>query len=366
MISGDRAVLAGKEGAFYQTLQEFHVHWDHIDIICPKVSKKDLKLQSRVLFGNVFFHPSPWPLLLQPLWIILQGRRIFRRCPYDVVTVHEYPPFYNGIGALLLRFFIRKSTVLEVHHIVGDPVAASLSERIGYLLSRLWLPIVGRGVTAVRTVNQHVAKKLRAWGIPQRLLHVVHSFYLNHAALTGISPPIPLPFDVVFCGRIVANKGLDEVLRAIALVPHARLLVIGDGPEKAHAQKLARELKVLDRTEFRGWMSNASDVYKAMLSAKVFIMNSLSEGGPRVALEAMALGLPVLTTRVGIMQEVIIDRENGIFTTGKAPDVAMHLTELLKDVALRERLGKNAAMITERFERKHLIERYAHFLKSLV
>src|SRR3989338_3366311 len=99
MITGDRALVAGKHGAFYNTLEEFHKYWDRIDIVCPKVSK--LKIKNLKLFDNVFIHPSPWPLLFQPFWIFYQGFQILKTSGYSLaannylMTVHEYPPFYN-------------------------------------------------------------------------------------------------------------------------------------------------------------------------------------------------------------------------------------------------------------------------------
>ncbi len=116
---------------------------------------------------------------------------------------------------------------------------------------------------------------------------------------------------------------------------------------------------------FAGWLPEARDVVAALRSAKVFVMNSRSEGGTRVALEAMACGLPVVATRVGVMPDAIVDGENGVFTTGTHVDVAEKLRLLLGDAALRERLGENARRIGDRFEKKVLIERYAEFLKAI-
>ena len=72
MISGDRALAEGRRGAFYNTLEEFHKYWDRVDIICPK-STANRQPPTINLFGNVFVHPSPWPLIFQPFWILKEG-----------------------------------------------------------------------------------------------------------------------------------------------------------------------------------------------------------------------------------------------------------------------------------------------------
>ena len=102
MITGlgsAKDLASGKKGAFYNTLEEFHKYWDRVDIICPRVDEK-LKVQS--LFGNVYLHISPWPLFFQPLFFIRKILELHKKINFDLMTVHEFPPFYNGIGARLL------------------------------------------------------------------------------------------------------------------------------------------------------------------------------------------------------------------------------------------------------------------------
>ncbi|MEK7659540.1 MAG: hypothetical protein AAB338_02740, partial [Patescibacteria group bacterium] len=133
MISGDRSLVQGKKGAFYNTLEEFHKYWTRIDIIMPRargpVSPYPHSAQllfaryggppvesPLALFGNVFIHCSPWPLIFQSWWILKKGQEIYKEQKFDLITVHEYPPFYNGIGAKMLWNRIRVPYVLEIFH----------------------------------------------------------------------------------------------------------------------------------------------------------------------------------------------------------------------------------------------------------
>jgi len=314
---------------------------------------------------------APHGLFYQPFWILKKGRELVETHHHDVMTVHDYPPFYNGHGAQRLQRKIGIPCALEVHHIVGYPRAGSIVELVGRWMSRWCLPCCAKSAKALRCVSRAVASVLEKWGIPKEKIHIVPSFYLDREALQP-DPRVEKKYDIVFCARLVANKGLGELLKALTLLPGVRLLIVGSEPGKSSVDassqwmKLAKKLGVSDRVVFRGWLEEQSDVYRSLQEAKVFVMNSKSEGGPRVSLEAMALGIPVLSTKVGVMPDVIEDGVNGIFTNGEPDDLAQKIKRLLGDEKERERMRSEARKILDRFERRTLIKGYADFLKDLV
>lgn len=361
MISGDRSMLDGKKGAFWYTLEAFSKEWDRIDVICPQ-SKGAKTMQT--FFGNVHVHPCPRGLWYQARWIRQRGNQLYKHFKHAVMTVHDYPPFYNGLGARRLARDTGIPYVLEIHHIVGHPHAASCSEYFGRVMSRLYLPGAIHRANGARAVSKTTAETLINWGAPKAKIHVVPSFYLDREMFERLGEQPPTQYDAVFCGRLVVNKGLPDILRAIALLKRARLLVIGDGPERMQTEKLAKSLGIEHRVEFRGWLPSQADVLRAIRSAKVLLMNSTSEGGPRVPLEAMAAGMPVIVTQVGVMPDVLVDGVNGMFTTGKPEDLATKLQRIIDDDELRRAMGAEAAKILDRFERGRLITMYAHFLRS--
>lgn len=369
MISGDRSLLRKQRGAFWYTLEEFRKHWERIDIICPRTAVShevsDSSLTSHI-FENVFFHPSFKGLWHQPWWILSKGGELVKEHAHEVMTVHEYPPFYNGIGARWLSKKLHVPYAIEIHHVVGFPVAASNQEWVGRLLSFLYLRFDVRRARALRCVNAATKHLLSQWGVPEEKVAVLPSFYLDREALLETPPLQEKVYDIVFCGRLVANKGVHEILQAIgSMPPYVTTLIIGDGPERGSLEEKAKKLNLSERVKFCGWLSENTDVYRAMQSGKVFVVASKSEGGPRVALEAMALGLPVVSTCVGVMPEVIQDGVNGMFTSGDPKDIAGKVLQLLHDADLRERMGSEARKILEKFERKALIAAYAEFLKGI-
>ncbi|MCK5017055.1 MAG: glycosyltransferase, partial [Candidatus Peribacteraceae bacterium] len=248
---------------------------------------------------------------------------------------------------------------------VGWPIAASFSEKLFRPLSRIFLPKESKAASAVRTVNSSVLSTLKDFGIPEEKIELLPSFYLDSKILVQKNE-IKKDFDLVFAGRLVVNKGLDRLLAAIETLPSIRLLVIGDGPQRKYEEAHAKRLNIADRVVFVGWQSTQEEVMNAIQRAKIFVLPSKSEGGPRVALEAMACGMPVLTTPVGVMQDTIRNGENGLLTTGEPEDIAEKISLLLSDEDWCKKIGNEAKNILNEFNKEALVRKYAEFLQSLV
>ncbi len=360
MLSGDRSILAGKRGPFVATLEGLSKEFERIDVICPR-SEKGTPVS---LPSNVYFHPNPKGLLYQRSWAFRTGLALIREHHHGAMAVHEFPPFYNGSAAWMLKRWTGIPYALEIHHIVGWPKAGNALEAVSRVWSRIMLPLEALSAKKIRVVNKTVGSKLARWWISKKKITVVPSFYLDHTALTSISAR-PKKYDVVFAGRLAPNKGLSELLKAMALLADQTLLILGDGPDREKYLTEAKNLGVISRVEFRGWQATPQDLWSAMTEAHVCVMPSKSEGGPRIALEAMALGLPLVATRVGVMPDVIEDHENGLFTSGAPADIAAKVRTILRDESLRMHIAQNAPKILEQFDGKKLLKDYAHFLQSL-
>ncbi|BCY06977.1 glycosyltransferase [Actinoplanes sp. L3-i22] len=169
---------------------------------------------------------------------------------------------------------------------------------------------------------------------------------------TGIAVPesveaLPKKWDVVFVGRFVAKKGLDDLLAALARVEsRPRALIVGDGELMPAIRARAEELGV-DVT-FTGSQS-PEQVHRHLLESRLLACPSKTapdgdtEGLPTTILEAAALGLPVVATRHSGIPEAVLDGETGLLSPeGDPAALAVSLTRLLGDEDLQRRLGERA------------------------
>jgi glycosyltransferase involved in cell wall biosynthesis len=162
----------------------------------------------------------------------------------------------------------------------------------------------------------------------------------------GVPADAPL---ILRVGRLDVNKGNHLLLRALAKEPidaRTRLVLVGEGPEKGATAKLARELKLNGRVVFAGYRD---DVHELMRAADLMVISSLKEGLPIVLLEAMAAGLPVVSTNAGMIPTVLRDGLNGWLVR---PGDAMALRQALADaLAQPEKRRRRAEQAREDFMR---------------
>ena len=143
---------------------------------------------------------------------------------------------------------------------------------------------------------------------------------------------------VVFVGRLERVKGIDYLLRAIALLPEstpARCALVGEGSQRGYLVALCKHLGILDRVRFVGRQPNP---FKYVRRAGVFVLPSLSEGMPNVLLEAMVCGCPVIASDIagGITREVLNEGDLGLIVP-REDEVALasSIVRMLSDASLR-------------------------------
>ncbi|MEO0913564.1 MAG: glycosyltransferase family 4 protein, partial [Pseudomonadota bacterium] len=145
------------------------------------------------------------------------------------------------------------------------------------------------------------------------------------------------PLRALFIGRLAAVKGVPVLLEALRDVPEVALTLIGDGPERAALEAEAGPLG--DRVTFLGYRSQA-EVAEALAEVDLLVLPSFAEGVPVVLMEAMAAGLPVISSRVAGIPELVEDGVSGLLLPpGDAAALAEALRALAADPARRAAMG---------------------------
>lgn len=197
----------------------------------------------------------------------------------------------------------------------------------------------------VIAVSQFIKDALLAAGCPESKI-TLHFIGVDTQKFTPAEAP-RAPHEVLFVGRLVAKKGVIHLVRAMAevrkAVPAAELVVAGDGPLREGLAREAAQLGVPAR--FLG-VQTPAQVQDLMRRAAVLAGPSIAddrgnaEGLPITFLEAQASGLPLVVSTSGGTGEGVVHGETGfLFAPGDEAALAAHLTTLLRDPALRERMS---------------------------
>jgi glycosyltransferase involved in cell wall biosynthesis len=160
-------------------------------------------------------------------------------------------------------------------------------------------------------------------------------------------------FVYVNVGRLAPQKGQSYLLHAFKQIavqhPDIYLAFVGDGPLHGELEELASTLEISDRVRFLG---RRGDIGACLELGDAFVFPSLFEGLPLAPIEAMLKGLPCIGTRIGPMQEIVTNRENGLLVAhGSVSELADAMTEIYSDPNLREQLATRAKRLAfERFD----------------
>lgn len=173
----------------------------------------------------------------------------------------------------------------------------------------------------------------------------VPSVVLPNPVSCSVAKTKKKPGTILFLGKLESRKGFSLIVRALPAIlrefPQAQLWMAGHG-EVEQGKALARELGVDSSVKFLGWVSGA-DKQRLLGEAEVLCLPSFAEGVPMAVLEGMAHGLPVVTTPVGGIPDVIVNGRNGILIpVGDSDAISGAIINLLRDPEERRRLGASA------------------------
>ena len=311
-------------------------------------------------------HISVWKDLKALLLLI----KVFRK--EKPMVVHSITP-KAGLLCMMASWVAR--VPYRIHTFTGLvwPTATGITKRI--LMTTDWMTcacathIIPEGEGVKEDLQRYITSK------PMRVL--------GYGNLLGVDMERFNPyrfekycsdlFIFLFVGRIVGDKGINELVWAFARLqerhPGARLRLVGDyeptlDPLKSQTQKM---INSIDAIEVKGSLYG-DDLIRAYSDADCFVMPSYREGFPNSVLEAGAMGLPQIVTDINGSREIISNEENGLIVPSKNEEALYDAMErILTDEQLRMSLKANASnMIANRFERSFVQQCQLDFYEEVL
>jgi glycosyltransferase involved in cell wall biosynthesis len=168
----------------------------------------------------------------------------------------------------------------------------------------------------------------------------------------------------VALGRLHANKGLDVLIRAAALMPSLYVWIAGEGPERSGLENLARELGIAERIRFLGWREDRAALYKA---ADVCVYPSRQEPFGNVVIEAWSCGTPIVTTASMGPSWLVRKGEDAILTpVDDAAALAQGIGEVISSKALAQSLvAAGRRRVAEEFSETAIVRRYIDLFEKV-
>ncbi len=257
---------------------------------------------------------------LQPFTMALAVQPVLRAIlnegyEFDVIDSHYFYP--DGVAAALLGRRLGKPVTITAR-------GTDLNLIPRYAVPRRLIRWAAEQAAALITVSQGLKDRLVDLGVaPDRVTVLRNGVDLatfrpaDRAAVRtrlGVEGPV-----VLSVGNLLPLKGHHLVIEALAGIPAATLLVVGEGPERGALEALARDRGLADRVRLLGRVPHdqLAEIYSA---ADVLVLASSREGWPNVLLESMACGTPVAACRVGGAPEVVTAPEAGILLDERAVD----------------------------------------------
>lgn len=285
----------------------------------------------------------------------------------------------TALGAPVVRILGGRS-IAHVSGLAGFELG-SLRHRFGPL-ALLTRPLFAM-VDTFRSSGRIISEALTSEGVaPARIIEIpnaVDSERFRPAPddeRRRLREQLGLPLErpvVTFCGRLNVGKNVSALIDAMAQLRRRSsddattpmLLVVGDGPEREALREQASKAG-LD-TDVRCWPGRVDDPAAWLRASDVFAFPSLSEGSPNAVIEAMACGLPVITTAVGTLEDLLNHQENAVLIPeASAAQFSQAIGALLQSPAEAQRLGAAAReSVLQHHSPEEVVDRYLALYEQL-
>jgi len=328
----------------------------------------------RSFHQNIYIHEvevSSYPLFKYPPYALGLATKLVEIVEdYDLELIHAHYAVPHAASAYLAKQILDGYRVKTITTLHGTDITLVGSDRSFHRVIKFTIE-KSDGVTAV---SNYLKQRTVAEFDIRREIRVIYNFIDTRRSAPErdeCSRETYAPKGekiLMHASNFRPVKRVGDVVRIFAKLQDrvpAKLILIGDGPERIFIQQLVKELKLGDRVYFLGEQDYLEPLF---FCADLFLLPSEQESFGLTALEAMACGVPVIGARTGGLPEVIAHGETGfLFPIGEINSMADHAVELLKDAEkhelFRRRARKRAA---ECFNTDQIIPQYENYYEEVL
>lgn len=312
--------------------------------------------------GTLHVYPTNSRTRFLMLWDAYRiGRKIIREQSAESIVITAQDPLEVG----WLSWFLSRSKNTHLHvQVHGDYFSSDAWVGHSFVrrVKRFFAQVLLHRTPAIRVVSERIKRSLVTRGIPESKITVLPirpelELFLSCEHTYRTQPP----FTFLYLGRLAPEKNIPLIVNAFALAhkkhPNIRLRIVGEGSEQARIESLITSLGITGAVAVLPW---TRDVAREMNAADVFLLASQHEAYALTLVEAMAVGLPIITTDVGCVGDVVRDGIHGIVVRDESVESYAHaLEQMLAQVSKWKAYGEQGQATARKLaEQSH--EKYVH------
>lgn len=321
----------------------------------------------------------------------------FHEVSVPTYPLFDYPPYESALSSTMVDVILNhKLDVLHVHYAIPHAAAAFMARQIllrqGYEIPVITtlhgtdITLVGRDKTYSPVVTFSINESSAITAVSKNLrdetyknfkitkdIEVIHNFVdvtrFNKKGVTPFKQVIAPNNELIIVHasnfrRIKRVNDVFEVFQKVHEQIPAKLLLVGDGPERTHIETLSRECSSGKDVRFLGRQEEVEDI---MAISDVFLLPSEYESFGLVALEAMAARVPVVSTNVGGLPEINIDGHTGYLSeVGDVASMAQHIVHLATHPQILAEFKENAYHQAQKFDIEYIVPKYEELYQRVM
>lgn len=301
--------------------------------------------------------------------------------PASPIIVHTHG-LRGGLLGRLACIFAEKTAPKVVYTEHLWTADYRLKNRLGYFLQIFWLWFLDFFTDKTITVSKAVADFLVNRGITRldKIKVIYNGVEVKEKRVEHRKKDNELT--IGFVGSLAKRKGVDYLIRAFVDISSntkpllSKLIIVGEGPEKANLKRLSQRLKIEDKVDFRGQVEDIATIYPTL---DLYVQPSLDESFGIATLEAMSFGIPVIVSAVGGLCELLEGKSDkvaknpyqltdyGILVQPKnSVALSKAILKLLKDKELRRKMARKAKERTKEFSVEKMVSQTEQLYSKLV